>query len=145
MKEFGIVYNTAYRDLDVLVRLGLLNRRGADAARITRFRSRIHDLSIFDRGRSGNYRIGRAAILRSNYRQSLDRFQKSIERVRRKGKLRLVEFLVRHNSREDCDNLKVAVESDTEMPEEIEARFECVSSDKTFYLPRPDRNYGEIH
>jgi predicted HTH transcriptional regulator len=29
LKEFGIVYNTAYRDLDAMVRLGLLRREGS--------------------------------------------------------------------------------------------------------------------
>ena len=29
LKEFGVVYNTAYRDLDALVRLGLLQREGS--------------------------------------------------------------------------------------------------------------------
>ena len=29
LKEFGVVYNTAYRDLDALVRLGLLQQEGS--------------------------------------------------------------------------------------------------------------------
>ena len=29
LKEFGVVYNTAYRDLDGLVRLGVLNQEGS--------------------------------------------------------------------------------------------------------------------
>jgi len=29
LKEFGVVYNTAYRDLDALVRLGLLKQEGS--------------------------------------------------------------------------------------------------------------------
>jgi hypothetical protein len=37
-----------------------------------------------------------------------------------------VEFLVRHIPEKIAIKLKIAVESDTEMPEEIEARFECV-------------------
>ena len=38
LKEFGVVYNTAYRDLDGLVRLGLLKREGL--GRATRYTPR---------------------------------------------------------------------------------------------------------
>jgi predicted HTH transcriptional regulator len=30
LKEFGVVYNTAFRDLGALVRLGVLKKEGAD-------------------------------------------------------------------------------------------------------------------